>query len=82
MQRWQGRLDAAETPCRVTEPLTAQERVVAEAMRTAESEADCARVLGLSPHTIHAYLRSARAKQNVRSTRALVASLGSTHEQA
>jgi DNA-binding CsgD family transcriptional regulator len=66
----------------VTEALTLQEQAVAEAMRTAASEADAARKLGLSRHTVHNYLRSARAKRNVRTTRALVASLGSRHEQA
>jgi DNA-binding CsgD family transcriptional regulator len=65
----------------VTEPLTPREQAVAEAMRTARSEADAAHRLGLSPHTVHAYLRSARAKRNVRTTRALVASLASTHER-
>lgn len=53
-----------------------------EAMRTAGSEAEAGRMLGLSPHTVHAYLRSARAKRNVRTTRALVAELVATHEQA
>ena len=66
----------------MTEPLTSQEQRVVETMRTARSEADAARLLGLSPHTIHAYLRSARSKRNVRTTRALVADLAATHEQA
>lgn len=66
----------------VTEHLTIQERRVADAMRTAASEADAARSLGLSPHTVHNYLRSARAKANVRTTRALVASLETRHDQA
>lgn len=67
---------------RMTDTLSAAERRVADAMRTARTEADAADQLGLSPHTVHAYLRSARAKRNVRSTRALVASLADTHEQA
>lgn len=66
----------------MTDPLTPSERRVAEAMRTARTEADAADRLGLSPHTVHAYLRSARAKRNVRSTRALVAALADTHDQA
>lgn len=66
----------------MTEPLTAQELRVAEAMRTARTEAIAAARLGLSRHTVHAYLRSARAKLNVRTTRALVAKLASTHKQA
>lgn len=59
----------------------AELRVISE-MRTAASEVDAARRLGLSKHTVHAYLRSARAKQNVRSTRALVIATLDTHEQA
>lgn len=51
-------------------------------MRTARSEAEAARRLKLSPHTVHAYLRSAREKRNVRTTRALVALEATTHEQA
>lgn len=66
----------------MTEALTPQERRVVEAMRTARSEAEAADRLGLSPHTVHAYLRSARDKRNVRTTRALVALTGSTHDQA
>ena len=66
----------------MTEPLTAQESRVVDVMRTAASEADAAKRLGLSPHTVHAYLRSARAKRNVRTTRALIAEVASTHEQA
>ena len=66
----------------MTEGLTGQEQAVVEAMRTAASEADAAAQLGLSPHMVHNYLRSARAKRNVRTTRALVASLASRHEQA
>lgn len=58
----------------MTEPLTIQELRVIEAMRTAASEAEAAERLGLSRHTVHNYLRSARAKRNVRTTRALVAS--------
>lgn len=64
----------------MNEPLTPQEVRAVEAMRTARSEKDAARTLGLSPHTIHAYLRSARAKRNARTTRALVADWVSTHE--
>lgn len=66
----------------MTDPLTAQEQRVVDAMRTARSEAAAADRLGLSRHTVHAYLRSARAKRNVRTTRALVASEANTHEQA
>lgn len=66
----------------MTETLTPQEQAVADAMRTATSEADAGVLLGLSKHTVHAYLRSARAKLNVRTTRALVASLGATHKEA
>ena len=66
----------------MTEPLTAQEQRVVDAMRTARSEAEAGDRLGLSRHTVHNYLRSARSKWNVRTTRALVASLDSRHEQA
>ena len=66
----------------MTEALTVQERRVVDAMRTAESEREAARRLGLSRHTVHAYLRSARSKRNVRTTRALVAESLTTHEQA
>lgn len=66
----------------MTESLTAAERRVVDAMRTADSEAEAAERLGLSRHTVHAYLRSARSKRNVRTTRALVASEASTHDQA
>lgn len=65
----------------MTEPLTPAEQRVVDAMRTAESEQDAADRLGLSRHTIHAYLRSARAKRNVRTTRALVAEVANTHER-
>lgn len=65
----------------MTEPLTSQEQRVVDAMRTARSEAEAADRLGLSPHTVHAYLRSARSKRNVRTTRALVALSLTTHEQ-
>ena len=66
----------------MTEALSPMEARVVAAMRTALSEADAARRLGLSPHTVHAYLRSARSKLNVRSTRALIAKEAVTHEQA
>lgn len=66
----------------MTDQLTAQERRVIDAMRTARSEADAAARLGLSPHTVHNYLRSARSKRNVCTTRALVASLDGRHDQA
>lgn len=65
----------------MTEPLTAQEQRVVDVMRYAVTEAEAARRLHLSPHTVHAYLRSARSKRNVRTTRALVALPRSTHEQ-
>lgn len=64
------------------EKLTPMERRVVAAMRTATSEKDAARKLGLSPHTVHAYLRSARAKRNVRTTRALVVQDANTHKEA
>lgn len=64
------------------EPLTTAERRVVEAMRTASSEQEAADRLGLSRHTVHSYLRSARSKRNVRTTRALVAEHVATHEQA
>lgn len=66
----------------MTEALTPQEERVVAAMVTARTEADAGRRLGLSPHTVHAYLGSARRKRNVRTTRALVADFVSTHEQA
>jgi DNA-binding CsgD family transcriptional regulator len=66
----------------MTDALTPQERRVIAAMQTARSEAEAAECLGLSRHTVHAYLRSARAKRNVRTTRALVAEHVDTHEQA
>lgn len=53
----------------MTEPLTAGERRVLEAMRFAASEAEAARILGLSRHTVHNYLRNARSKLDVRTTR-------------
>jgi DNA-binding CsgD family transcriptional regulator len=67
---------------RMTEHLTAGERRVIAAMRTARTEAEAAETLGLAPATVHAYLRSARGKRNVRTTRALVALEAGTHEQA
>lgn len=66
----------------VTESLTPQEEAVVDAMRTARTEAEAAERLGLSRHTVHGYLRSARDKRNVRTTRALVADFVNTHEQA
>lgn len=66
----------------MTEPLTSQERAVVDAMRTARTEAEAAERLGLKPSTVHAYLRSARDKRNVRTTRALVVDFASTHKQA
>lgn len=66
---------------RVTDELSPAEQRVVDEMRTAASEAEAAERLGLSPHTVHAYLRSARAKRNVRTTRALVAATATTHEQ-
>lgn len=66
----------------VTEALTPSEQRVVDAMRTATSEAEAAKRLGLSHHTVHNYLRSARAKRNVRTTRALVAAASTRHEQA
>ena len=66
----------------MTETLSPMEQRVVEAMRTALSEADCARQLGLSRHTVHNYLRSARSKRNVRTTRALISDSAIRHEQA
>ena len=66
----------------MTEALTPQERRVVEAMFVAESEADAAKRLGLSRHTVHAYLATARGKRNVRTTRALIALELRTHERA
>ena len=66
----------------MTESLTSQEERVVRAMQTARNEAEAARQLSLSPHTVHNYLRSARAKRNVRTTRALVVELASRHDQA
>lgn len=66
----------------MTEALTLQEQRVVDAMRTARNEAEAGSRLGLSPHTVHAYLRSARSKRNVRTTRALVALSPSRHDQA
>lgn len=58
------------------DPLTPQEQRAVDAMRTARTEADAAVMLGLAPATVHNYLRSARSKRNVRTTRALVAVRG------
>ena len=66
----------------MSELLTVQEQRVVDAMRTARSEAEAGARLGLSRHTIHNYLRSARAKRNVRTTRALVVLSETRHEQA
>lgn len=66
----------------MTEALTSQERRVVDAMRSARTEEAAAAALGLSRHTVHNYLRSARAKLNVRTTRALVATVGTRHDQA
>lgn len=66
----------------MTDSLTTAEQRVVDAMRTAKNEAEAAITLGLSPHTVHNYLRSARSKRNVRTTRALVALVESRHEQA
>lgn len=49
--------------------LTPAELRVLRAMRTARSEADAARRLGLSPHTVHAHLRNARSRLGVKTTR-------------
>jgi hypothetical protein len=57
----------------VTEPLTPAELRVIEEMRTARNEAEAASRLGWTYYQVHECLRSARAKRNVRTTRALVA---------
>lgn len=63
--------------------LTSQERRAVEAMRAADSEADAAATLGLSPHTVHNYLRNARSKLGVRTTRQAIDKLSTArHEQA
>lgn len=49
--------------------LTAAELRVLDAMRDADTEAAAAATLELSPHTVHAYLRSVRSKMDVHSTR-------------
>ena len=54
-------------------PLTPAELRVLEAMRTADSERDAARRLGLSPHTVDAHLANARRKFGVHSTRRVLA---------
>jgi DNA-binding CsgD family transcriptional regulator len=53
-------------------PLTAAELRVVRAMRVATSEADAARRLNLSPHTVKAHLRNARSRLGVKTTRELV----------
>jgi DNA-binding CsgD family transcriptional regulator len=56
-------------------PLTTAEKRVLAAMISAASEADAARQLNVSPHTIHAHLRNIRSKFGVRTTRQALARL-------
>lgn len=51
------------------ERLTPAERRTLDVMRTAESEEDAARLMGVSRHTVHSYLRNVRSKLGVRTTR-------------
>lgn len=53
--------------------LTVSERRVLDVMRSARSEADAARRLSVSPHTVHAHLRNARSRYGARTTRELLA---------
>lgn len=53
--------------------LTMAERRVLAVMATADNEADCAVLLNLSPHTVHAYLRNARSRLGVKTTRQAIA---------
>ena len=65
----------------MTERLTDGERRVVEAMRDADSEAAAAVILGLSRHTVHGYLRNARSKCGVRTTRQLLVKLDPTRHE-
>jgi DNA-directed RNA polymerase specialized sigma24 family protein len=65
----------------MSEPLTAAEQIVVEAMRDDVSEAEAAQRLGWPRGRVHECLRSARDKRNVRTTRALVALEAIAHER-
>lgn len=53
--------------------LTKAEIRVIKTMRTARSEADAAKKLGVSVWTIHGHLRNARSRLGAKTTRELVA---------
>ena len=53
-------------------PLTPAELRVIEVMRECDTEAEAARILGLSRHTVHNHLANARSRRGVRSTRRLL----------
>lgn len=57
---------------RIDARLTPGELRVIGAMKTARNEADAARRLGISVHTVHAHLRNARSRFGARSTRELL----------
>lgn len=57
------------TTARYGTPLTPQERRCLLEMASARTIDHAARRLGLSPHTVRAYLRNARSRLGVRTTR-------------
>ena len=61
------------TIARYGTPVTSAELRVIEAMRECDTEAEAARRLGLSRHTVHSHLANARSRLGVRSTRRLLA---------
>lgn len=63
--------DAASVAPRGSDFTPAERRVI-EVMRSARSEADAARRLKISVHTVHAHLRNARSRCGARTTRELV----------
>lgn len=57
---------------RLGTPLTPAERRVIAVMRDCDSEAEAARRLNISRHTVHNHLSNARSRLGVRSTRRLL----------
>jgi len=65
----------AQTVARRGSSCTEAELRVIDVMRQYVTEAECARRLGLSQHTVHAHLRNARSRLGVRTTRELLATV-------
>lgn len=63
-------------------PLTAAEERALRLMAVVASEAEAARDLGVSRHTVHAHLRNARSRLGVRTTRQAVGLVARNHAMA